>query len=126
MSRELVLREKRNRKILQRRKAYIRKQRLCFLIAILFVTVFTTGILVKNAYAGDYEHANASSMTKVYTSIQIHSGDTLTSIGSKYLCKDMDNLDHFIYEIQSINHLNDDSNLIAGNYLIIPSYKSIN
>jgi len=123
MSRKTNTQVHTKRNYYRRRKAIIRKQRFILLLFMFFVISITTGFLVKKTYAND--NIDSSSLKKVYSSIQIHSGDTLTSIGSKYLCSEMDTLDHYIYEIKSINHISDETNLIAGNYLIIPSYKCL-
>ena len=86
----------------------------CFSIALvmLLIIIFRT----INTHA-----APAEVMTKYYTSIRVESGDTLWSIASDYITDEYKDMNEYIHEICSINHIFKDE-IYAGEYLIIPYY----
>lgn len=69
--------------------------------------------------------ANASSGYKYYTYIAVESGDSLWALAEEYV-----NYDHYrdincyINEVRSINHLAEESGLTAGQILIVPYYSA--
>ena len=60
---------------------------------------------------------------KYYTSIQIHSGDSLWSIAETYMTGEYQNIYDYIDEVREINHLSGDY-LQAGSKLCVPYYSS--
>lgn len=60
---------------------------------------------------------------KYYTSIQLHSGDTLWSIAETYMTDEYEDIYEYIDEVMEINHLGSD-HLQAGSKLCVPYYSS--
>lgn len=60
---------------------------------------------------------------KYYTSIQLHSGDTLWSIAETYMTDEYEDIYEYIDEVMEINHLGSDY-LQAGSKLCVPYYSS--
>ncbi len=105
---------------LQREKQVKRQRRLIF--ALLFAIVLTIAVLSITHFAYASADSDTVSRIKYYKSIMIYSGDTLESITSRYMTTEYKSSEQYIYEISCMNHLSDDSVLIAGNYLMIPYY----
>ncbi len=107
--------------VLKRRRAEVRRQKLILsgviITAILFIT-FTAGARITFAMNG----GNNIRRVKQYRSVMINCGDTLTSIASSSYSDDFKDIEFFMHEINMINHLDEDEELIAGNYLTIPYY----
>ena len=61
---------------------------------------------------------------KYYTGITVQYGDSLWSIADQYA--DKEHYDHLSYikEVKSINHIQDENEIIAGKLLIVPYYSS--
>lgn len=92
------------------------KKRLFFLsLLVIMVIVFS---LTKVNAANDKLHEH-----KYYISIQINTGDTLTSIANRYITDEYSSTGDYIKEVKKINNLGDDT-IIAGNYIIVPVYSN--
>ena len=107
----------------KRRMRIVRRQRLA-LAAIIAVIVATTIFIIMTLTS------NATSDTfvpeyKYYKQITVHSGDTLWNIASANMSEGhYRNLDAYIAEVSSINHLPEDGTINAGENLIIPYFSS--
>ena len=86
----------------------------CSFIAI--VMIFSVMFSTINAQAAPAQITN-----KYYTSIQIQSGDTLWAIASEYITDDYTDMNEYMNEICSINHISRDE-IKAGKYLVVPYY----
>lgn len=79
-------------------------------------------ILIKSSVSGLAESRKAEqSSYKYYTSVAIGKGDTLWSIASENMTPEYDEIEDYIQEIRSLNHLYGDG-IYAGEYLTIPRY----
>ena len=58
---------------------------------------------------------------KCYMSVQIESGDTLSSLTEEYMTPEYSSK-KFMEEIRYINNLEEDDLLVAGSFIIIPCY----
>ena len=87
---------------------------LCAAVLILF------RVSISNARA---EENLPEARYKYYTSIQIHSGDSLWSIAETYMTGEYQNIYDYIDEVREINHLSGDY-LRAGSKLCVPYYSS--
>ncbi len=105
---------------LQREKQVKRQRRLIF--AVLFAVVLVIAVLSITHFAYASADPDAVPRIKYYTSIMIYNGNTLESIASEYMTKEYESVEQYIYEICCMNHLSEDTILIAGNYLTIPYY----
>lgn len=85
------------------------------LIAVLSLTVITGMSLVRADRRVEYN--------KTFISIEIGSGDTLTSIAKEYAISESDYAD-YIDEVKQINNLKNDT-IHAGCYLMIPVYQPV-
>lgn len=86
----------------------------CFAIAVVMLSIIF--LRTTNAQA-----APAEVTAKYYTSIQIETGDTLWSIASNHITDEYQDMNEFIQEVCSINHISRDE-IHAGQYIIIPYY----
>lgn len=110
-----------NEEIIRTRRMVVRRQKLYLCMALTVITMILS-ILTGTRFAFAKQNVEANERTKVYKSIVIYAGDTLTSIASEYCSDEWNDTTAYIHEVSRINHLDDDELLIAGNYLIIPYY----
>ena len=99
----------------------VRIQKLILAVAI-FITILICTIFSLKAfvYASD---KTTDKGTKMYKSVVIYCGDTVTSIAEEYFpTSSYESADKLIGEIKSINHISEDTSLIPGNYLVVPYY----
>ncbi len=97
----------------------IRRTGIIFLavVVIAAMTVFIGNNIVS---------ANAQEIApvyKYYTSIPVKKGDTLWGIANEHMTAEYTDIDEYIREIKTLNHLTEDS-IHAGEYLTIPYYSS--
>ena len=86
----------------------------CSLIAIAMICSIMFGTISTQA-------APSKTTNKYYTSVQIGSGDTLWSIASEYITDDYTDMNEYIREVCSINHIAEDE-IHAGQYIVVPYY----
>ena len=86
-------------------------------ITILLITLFSLKAFV---YANDKATDNG---TKMFKSTVIYCGDTVNSIAEEnYIISGYSSVTSYEKEIRSINHLSNDTNLIPGNYIVLPYF----
>ena len=93
----------------------VTRKYIMFTILTFIFVLFLTITLFNNVQAKSEAEYN-----KVYVSIEIKSGDTLSSYAERYAVSPSD-YDEYIEELRYINNLKDDT-LYAGCYLLIPVY----
>ncbi|SFP63837.1 hypothetical protein SAMN04487928_10542 [Butyrivibrio proteoclasticus] len=59
---------------------------------------------------------------KYYTSVTVHSGDTLESLADEYITEEYRDQASFIREVCGINNLEDEDSIMAGECIILPYY----
>ena len=59
----------------------------------------------------------------MYTSILIYPGDSIASLAERYYTDEYGDEAALAREIISINHLDYDGSLTAGNHIIVPVYR---
>lgn len=110
-----------NKELLCMRKRIVRKQKLYFMMTVtLLILILSTITCTRLAFAGSTD--DMPERIKVYKSIVIYGGDTLSSITSRYISSEWKDSAAYMHEVSRINNLKDDDMLIAGNYLIVPYY----
>ena len=62
--------------------------------------------------------ANSQPREKIFTSIPIHSGDSLWSIASRY-CDSPESIPSYVEDLKQMNSIANERSLIAGRYLTI-------
>ncbi len=113
-------REIRSQKWKSRRKRQIRANiQRTILAAIVIVLVGISCHMISNAQS-EIEDVSY----KYYTSIQVAQGESLWSIAKEYRDAHYDSARDYVDEVVNINHLSDEDELIAGQYLIIPYYST--
>jgi cell division protein YceG involved in septum cleavage len=60
---------------------------------------------------------------KYYTSIRVEKGDTLWNIANEYISDDYSDIQEYIDEVCSINHISENE-IHAGEYITVPYYSS--
>lgn len=101
------------------RRVEEKKQRIVLgSIFAVFILVIICSILFGSIKA---QAASSEVSYKYYTSVQVQNGDTLWNIAKDYITDDYDDMNAYLAEICSINHISDD-NIHAGQYLTIPYY----
>lgn len=99
-----------------------RERRRKMLVMSVAVAATLCMIVICAAFYGSIK-ANASSDYKYYTDIVVEPGESLWTLAEEYV-----NYDHYrdincyINEVRSINHLAEESCLTAGQILIVPYY----
>ncbi len=105
--------KKRRMRIVRRQRMMLATVLALFIFIILFFSL--TRVIQANSEKGRF---------KYYTSITVHSGDTLNSIAGEYYSEDYKDVQAYIDEVCSINHIKDDV-IYAGENIIVPYYSEI-
>jgi LysM repeat protein len=88
------------------------------MIVLLFSISLTCGIVL----AGSNHQTEPS--YKYYTSIEVHSGDTLWDIASVYYQNNgYDDIRDYIKELKTLNHMTDDT-IVSGTKLVVSYYST--
>lgn len=90
--------------------------RLLAVLLLFALMIFTIILATKKANA-----KREGNRIKQVTSVEIHKGDTLWSIASRYMSDEYDNLNEYIEEIKMSNGMTSDE-IYAGSYIIVPYY----
>ncbi|MDO4513276.1 MAG: LysM peptidoglycan-binding domain-containing protein [Lachnospiraceae bacterium] len=119
-----IYQDKAERRIRLNHERRVRELRLRMLL--FFTALIAGGILaiVCNSSASDAKSSNEEMEYKYYCSYQIQYGDSLTSIAKNYISGSDQDIQEYIKEVMSINHMEEDDYLRAGDYLIIPYYST--
>ena len=99
----------------------IQQKRIVILLCLSIVVVLVSIIFFRTTNA---QAAPAQATSKYYTSIQIETGDTLWTIAAEHITPDYPNMNEYIQEVCSINHISKDE-IHAGQYLVIPYYAPV-
>lgn len=110
--------------VIRRRRAEVRKQKI-ILSGILIAAVLSLSLLAGGHLTFAKGGGNGIKRVKYYRSVMIGCGDTIEAITRNNYSDDWADAGAFIHEVNMINHLDDDEELIAGNYLTIPYYVDI-
>lgn len=91
-----------------------------------FLTVFATVCMITIcAISYGSIRSNASSGFKYYTQVTVEAGENLWDIAEEYIDYDFyKDKNSYIAEVQSINHLDADGRVMAGQSLILPYYSA--
>lgn len=104
---------KTQREVLQKRITIL----FCSMIAVVMTCSIMFGAINTQA-------APAATADKYYTSIQIQAGDTLWGIANEYMTDNYTDVNVYIEEVCTINHITRDE-IHAGQYIIVPYYATV-
>ena len=115
-------RELRAYKRRMRRQREIRRKCFTFLMTICLVIICAVSYhSISISAHSDQEDINF----KYYTSIHVAYGETLWDIADNYIdYNEYKDKNSYIAEVRSINHLEDESDIRAGQRLIVPYYST--
>ena len=109
------------RRMIRKRKALERK---CIL-TVLSICLITIGILSFHVISSKASGMEEKTTFKYYTSVTIGYGDSLWTIADRYMDSDYyRDKSAYITEVCQINSLAKDSQIIAGQKLIVPYYST--
>ncbi len=114
----IAYREERIEKNRKKRMKIVRRQRIILafaIIAIVFLSLFLALSLESKADSGDIRH-------KYYTSRTLYGGDSLYAIAMENYSDEYKDIDTYIDEVCSINHIADKNSIQAGRSIIVPYY----
>lgn len=94
---------------------------ILMLLIFIFISLIFIVIINRSTYAKDTSNCR----NKLYKSITIYAGDSIDSIADNYESCGYSDQKQFVKELCHINNINESSNLIAGNFIIIPYYEDI-
>lgn len=101
-----------------------RERRRKMLVMSVAVAATLCMVVICSAFYGAIK-ANASSGYKYYTDIVVEPGDSLWTLAEEYVDYDYyRDINCYINEVRSINHLEEESGLTAGQILIVPYYSA--
>ena len=93
-------------------------------IAVLFCSIVAVVIVCTILFSTiNTQAAPAEVTTKYYTSVRIESGDSLWSIASEYITDEYVDMNDYIEELCTINHISKDE-IHSGKYIVVPYYNS--
>ena len=98
----------------------LQQKRIVVLFCLLIAVVMFSIIFLRTTNA---QAAPAEVTYKYFTSIQVEAGDTLWTIACEYVSDEYSNVNEYIKEVCSINHISKNE-IHAGQYLVIPYYAS--
>ena len=102
------------------RKVMIQKR----VIAIACILIVSLLILLGSSIRTFASLRDNKPLHKYYTSIQIEKGDSLWTLSDKYIVDGVYSKDDFIKETSELNHLTNQDELHAGDYLTIAYYST--
>jgi len=92
------------------------------MITIFMIVSFLFIISIKHfTYASDTDNCKR----KLYKSVTIYAGDNIDSISENFSSYGYEDQNQFVKEICHINSISESSDLIAGNFIILPYYEDI-
>lgn len=101
----------------------LRRERRRKAAAVIFTVLATVCIIMIFAISYDSIRSDASSGFKYYTQVTVEAGENLWDIAEEYIDYDFyKDKNSYIAEVRSINHLDADGNIVAGQSLILPYY----
>lgn len=104
-------------------KSSVRHIRFCHLsLLCLILTIFIAAFLFISGFLSSAKEKETSVSYKYFSSVMVRSGDTLTSIASRYADDHYESLAEYIDEVRATNNLTDIDEIRAGEYLIVPYY----
>lgn len=107
----------------KRRKQLILRRRITFCaITLCLVTLLTLSV---HAFSSSANTGKDELKFKYYTNIEVKYGETLWSIAEDYMDgQEYKNIAAYIEEVASINHMQADTTIKAGQTLIVPYYSA--
>lgn len=107
--------------ISKNRKAVVRNQKI--LIASVALVAIVAMICIFLFDTIRIQAAPSEISYKYYTSIEVQSGDTLWAIASDYITDNYQDMNEYIDEVCSINHISENE-IHSGQYITIPYYST--
>ena len=98
------------------------RRRKCLTLAVAAFAAFCMVMVCTVSY--NSISLNASDGFKYYTSIIAEAGENLWDIAEVYMDEHYDSKEDYIAEVCSINHLDENGTVIAGQTLIVPYFSS--
>lgn len=98
------------------------RRRKCLTLAVAAFAAFCMILVCAISYNSISSNANDS--FKYYTSVTVEAGESLWDIADDYIDGHYDSRDNYIAEVCSINHLDENGTVMAGQTLIVPYYSS--
>ena len=98
------------------------RRRKCLTLAVAVFATFCMILVCAVSY--NSISSNANDGFKYYTSVIVEAGESLWDIADDYMDGHYDSRNSYIAEVCSINHLDENGTLIAGQILIVPYYSS--
>ncbi|WP_024866865.1 hypothetical protein [Butyrivibrio sp. FCS014] len=119
--REILIWDNKNR-----RAEIIRQQRKTLARSIALVTLLTS-ITVAAIFWGTSITPKASSESpriKYYTTYSVGASESLYNISRDYVSSEYSGVDEYMHEVCLINHIDDASDIKAGDMIVLPYYSS--
>ena len=98
------------------------RRRKCLTLAVAVFATFCMILVCAVSY--NSISSNANDGFKYYTSVIVEAGESLWDIADEYIDEHYDSRNSYIAEVRSINHLDENGTVIAGQTLIVPYYSS--
>ena len=108
----------------QKRRRQLRYRKNALSVAFVLVVVICA-LLFSQRTALRTQAESEHEMYQYYTSVTVHSGDTLWSIADAYYTVECGDMRDYISEIKRLNHLSNDD-IHSGCALVIPYYSADN
>ena len=102
-----------------RRKAQRRRSNIFRLGTLIFMIMLSLGLALLPDKEADAQTEDAVVYYKYYTNVRISLGDSLWDYAEQYRSPEGMSHEDYIREVQSINHLQDET-LVAGRSIILP------
>lgn len=103
------------------RRVAVQNQKIVFGFILFVIVSVSIGFVLFGSIKTQAAPAELS--YKYYTSIQVHKGDTLWNIANTYMTQEYADVNEYMNEICTINHI-DAGEIHSGQYLTIPYYSN--
>ena len=114
--------EREQRKLIRVLRLRRERKRKCIVLSVAAFATFCMILVCAISY--NSISSNANDGFKYYTSVIVEAGESLWDIAGDHIDGHYDSRDSYIAEIRSINHLDENGTVIAGQILIVPYYSS--
>lgn len=105
-----------------RRQRELRQHIIICVISVLLVLAL---VLLFGNIKSEASNKSDQILYKHYANIQVQYGDTLYSIADRYVCDSKNTVDSFVKEVVYMNDIKNPDYLVAGSYILVPYYATI-
>lgn len=109
------------------RRACVReyeRRRTAVVFIFTFCLIAVLAVAFGSSFPGQRKKASEDTFYKYYTNIEIQPGDTLWTLADAYMDENYESKEAYMQEVRELNSLNSDSQIVSGEFLLMPYYST--